>query len=139
MKKYLFSFGIIGLIGLVVGLIIYNKPHKDIKSSAADLQIEASQLLSQFEENESNANTKYLDKLIEVSGSIRETSTDEDGNINVILESENPLSGVICQLDNLTEHKNTSFKPGEKVAFKGLCTGMLIDVVLVRCVEVENK
>lgn len=139
MKKYLFSFGLIGLVGIGFGIYMYNKPHKDIKKITADFKIEANQLLAEFEENESAANTKYLDKLIEVKGIVREVSSNDEGNISVILESENPLSGVICQLDNLATHENKSFEPGEKVAFKGLCTGMLMDVVLVRCVEVENN
>jgi hypothetical protein len=46
---------------------------------------------------------------------------------------------VNCQLDELTEHKNTTFTPGDKVIFKGICTGMLMDVVMVRCVEVETN
>ena len=58
MKKYLFSFGLIGLIGLGIGLYMYNKPHKDIKSSKVDFKIEANRLFAEFEENESNANTK---------------------------------------------------------------------------------
>ena len=136
MKKILFSLGILGLIGLAIGLYVYNKPHKNIEKSAADFKIEANQLLTEFEANESEANKKYLDKLIEVTGTVREMSSDEEG-ISVILESENPLSGVICQLDNLTTHKKTSFQTGEKVTFKGLCTGMLMDVILVRCVQVN--
>jgi hypothetical protein len=139
MKKFLFSFGLIGLIGVGVGLYIYNKPHKDIKKSKPDFKIEASQLLAEFEENETEANTKYLDKLIEVEGTVREVSLDDEGNVSVILESENPLSGIICQLDDLATHEKESFDPGEKVTFKGLCTGMLMDVVLVRCVEVDNN
>ena len=45
------------------------------------------------------------------------------------------LGGVICQLDELSEHKRTEFETGETVQLKGRCTGMLMDVVLVRCVE----
>ena len=100
MKKFLFSFGLIGLLGVGFGIYMYNKPHKDIKKSTADIKIEANQLLTDFEENEAEANTTYLDKLIEVTGTVREVSKDEEGNVSVILESENPLAGVICQLDN---------------------------------------
>lgn len=138
MKKYLFSFGLLGLIAISIAMYMYNKPHKDIRSSQTDFKVEAVQLFAEFEENETNANSKYLDKLIEIKGKVRETSSDENGNVSVILESENELSGVVCQLDNLVTHKKTTFNPGEEITFKGLCTGMLMDVVMVRCVEVEN-
>jgi len=137
MKKYLFSIGLLGLIGASIALYLYNKPHKDIKTSKTDFTMEAEQLFSEFEENEAVANTKYLDKLIEVKGTVREVSSDDEGNVSVILNSENELSGVICQLDNLTSHEKTNFNPGESVAFKGICTGMLMDVVMVRCIEVK--
>lgn len=139
MKKYLVYIILLALIGGVIGIYMYNKPHKNIKSSNTDFKLEASQLFSAFEENESEANTKYLDKIIEVSGVVREMDADDEGNINVILESDNELSGVICQLDNLTKHKKSNFNPGENVVFKGICTGMLMDVVMVRCVEVEKQ
>ncbi len=139
MKKYLIYIILLGLIGAGFGFYIYNKPHKNIKNIKVDFKIEASQFLAAFEENESEANTKYLDKIIEVRGTVREVNSDEEGNISVILDSENELSGVICQLDNLTTHKRTNFNPGENVAFKGICTGMLMDVVMVRCVEVQKN
>ena len=138
MKKYLFSIGFLGLIGASIALYLYNKPHKNIKNSKTDFTMEAEQLFSEFEENEADSNTKYLDKLIEVKGIVREMNSDDEGNVNVFLKTENELSGVICQLDNLTSHEKTKFNPGESVAFKGICTGMLMDVVMVRCVEVEN-
>ncbi len=139
MKKYLFSVGLLGLIGVGIAFYLYNKPHKDIKSSKTDFTMEAEQLFSEFEENEAEANIKYLDKIIEVKGTVREMSSDEEGNVSVILNSKNDFSGVICQLDNLTTHKKTKFNPGESVVFKGICAGMLMDVVMVRCVEVEVK
>jgi uncharacterized protein HemX len=138
MKKYLSYAILLVIIGIGVGFYMYNKPHQNIKNSKADFKIEANQLFATFDENESEANTKYLDKIIEVKGTVREVSVDEEGNINVMLDSESELSGVICQLDNLTTHKKTNFSPGEKVTFKGICTGMLMDVVMVRCVEIEN-
>ena len=139
MKKYSIYLGLLGLIGVGIVYFIYNKPHQNIKKSKPDFKVEAVQLFNEFEINESDANTKYLDKLIEVNGTVRDVSTDKDGNISVILDSDNEMAGVICQLDNMTTHKKTSFDIGEKVIFKGLCTGMLMDVILVRCVEVEDN
>ena len=139
MKKYLIYILLLGLIGAVFGFYMYNKPHKNIKNSKVDFTMEANQLFAVFEENEQEANTKYLDKIIEVTGTVRSVDAAEKGNISVILESENDMSGVICQLDNLTSPKRTNFSSGEKVTFKGICTGMLMDVVMVRCVEVEKK
>ena len=60
------------------------------------------------------ANSKYLDKIIEVSGVVKESTTDENGMTSLTLESGNDMFGVICQLDNLTTHNRTNFQEGEK-------------------------
>lgn len=99
-----------------------------------DVALEASELFTAFETNEAEANEKYLDKIIKVSGTVKEVSTDDKGNISVTLESGSEMFGVVCQMDDLTKHAKTNFEPGEQITFKGVCTGMLMDVVLVRCV-----
>lgn len=139
MKKYWIYIVILVIAGLAIGFYLYNKPHQNIRNSKADFRVEASGFFTEYEENEQEANTKYLDKIVEIEGIVRSVSTDEKGTLSVMLESGNEFSGVNCQLDELTEHKNTTFNPGDKVTFKGICTGMLMDVVMVRCVEVETN
>lgn len=136
MKKLL---GIGLLLALIVGgagYFMYNKPHQNMEKAKADVVLDARELFTAFEANETEANQKYLDKVVKVSGLVKEVSTDEEGNVSVTLESGSEMFGVICQMDNLTQHDKTDFKPGEQVTFKGICTGMLMDVVLVRCVVV---
>lgn len=135
--KYLKILLPIALVCLGVGYYLYNKPHQNMESATADLQASASALLTAFEMDEASANTQYLDKVVQVSGVVRSSSRDDAGNVSVVLQTDNEMSGIICQLDELTEHARTDFKPGEQVVFKGKCTGFLMDVVLVRCVEVK--
>ena len=70
-----------------------------------------------------------------VSGTVKDVSKNEEGIVSVTLDAGQDMFGVICQLDQLTKHAREDFPIGEKVNFKGVCTGMLMDVVLVRCVE----
>ncbi|MCO6476016.1 MAG: hypothetical protein J5I94_05305 [Phaeodactylibacter sp.] len=136
MKKLLGIGLLLALVGLGVGYFMYNKPHQNMEKAEADVSLQASELFSAFESDEGSANEKYLDKVIQVTGTVKEVSTDEEGNVSLTLDSGNGLFGVICQLDNLAEHERTDFQPGEQVTLKGKCTGMLMDVVLVRCVVV---
>lgn len=138
MKKYLIFAILVGIVAAGFGFYMYNKPHKNIESSKVDFKMEAKTLFAEFEENEAAANTKYLDKIVEVSGIVKAVNS-EDGETSIMLETGNEMSGVNCSLDNLTKHKRVTFTIGEKVSFKGLCTGVLMDVVIVRCVEVEKK
>ena len=136
MKKITLLIGLLAVIGIGIGVMIYNKPHQDIQSARTDISIAASDLFATYETDEASANTKFLDKMIEVKGKVLEVKKDEEGNIGVTLDGGGMMFGVICKLDNLTEHKRTDFPVGEEVTFKGICTGVLMDVVLVRCVEI---
>lgn len=136
MKKVL-RYGLpLLLIGILAAYFIYNKPHKNMTKTEADISVSAFDLFTEFEQNEAKANEKYLEKVILVEGEIRDVSTNETGNVSLTLKSSSDMFGVICQMDDLTEHERTDFSVGETVSLKGICTGMLMDVVLVRCVEV---
>jgi hypothetical protein len=125
------------IIGGGFAYYLYNKPHKNMEQASADLSIAADQLFKAFSEDEAAANTAYLNKVVQVSGKVRSSSLDENGNPSVVLESGDELSGVVCQMDELSKDQRKEFSAGEDVTFKCMCTGMLMDVVLVRCVEVK--
>lgn len=135
--KYLPYLAVLILIGVGTGFYLWNKPHRDMEAAEADIKTSATELFAGFENDESAANDQYLDKVIQVTGQVRDYSRDDDGSLRVTLDSGNDMFGVICQMDELTEQPRESFTPGETVTMKGLCTGMLMDVVLVRCVEVK--
>ena len=136
MTKYLKFIIPVFLAAVAFGYFQYNKPHKDINKAGSDLKIEAAALFAEYSQDETTADSLYLDKIVEVSGIVKEVSPDDEGNISVTLESGEELFGVICQLDNLSEQKKIDFQIGEEVSFKGICTGMLMDVLLVRCVSI---
>ena len=58
--KYIF---LIAAIGAVSGFYMYNKPVKSTSSKKADLIILSQDLFSAYEENEIEANRKYLNKV----------------------------------------------------------------------------
>ncbi|NNE30413.1 MAG: hypothetical protein HKN16_12315 [Saprospiraceae bacterium] len=113
---------------------VWDKPHKDMGSARSDSAISANALYQAFDSDETTAQSQYLDKVVEVTGKIRSYEMNTEVQ-KVILETGDILGGVACELDDLVAPKRTSFQVGEQVTFKGLCTGKLLDVVLVRCVE----
>ncbi|WP_367388259.1 hypothetical protein [Lewinella sp. LCG006] len=136
--KNIIKYGLLlAVIGAVIGVYMWNKPHENMDHAKTDVEISAGELFKAFAENEAQANEDYLDKVIAVAGKVREVSKSPEGIVKVTLDSGDEMFGVICQLDELSDHQRTDFQPGESVTFKGKCTGMLMDVVLVRCVEVK--
>jgi hypothetical protein len=137
MKKIILAILVLGVIGIAIAYFMYNKPHSDIGSATAAFTMDAPALLAEFTKDEALANQTYIGKIIAVSGVVTETSKDDKGNVSVTLDTGDPLAGVRCNLDFVSKPKRTEFQTGEKVSFKGECSGFieLTGVVLDRCVE----
>jgi hypothetical protein len=134
MKKIFLVLALCAAIGGVTAYIMYNKGHKDIAAAAPDLQVGAEQLFKDFSTDEAGANAKYLDKVVEVSGVVKET-IQEGGSTQISLQSGDESFGVMCELDPLSQHARKEVPAGENVKLKCMCTGINLDVQLKRCVE----
>lgn len=115
--------------GGIVGYKMYTKPHRSV-AKAKTIQISATDLVSAYENNEAGANSLYLDKVLEVKGEVNEVSKNQKGETVITLKGSD-MSGLICTLEGTPA---TEVKPNSPVVIKGICTGYLTDVVLVRCV-----
>ncbi len=115
--------------GAVVGYKMYTKPHRNV-AEAKTIQISAIDLVTAYENNEAGANSLYLDKVLEVKGEVNEVSKNQKGETVITLKGTD-MSGLICTLEGTP---TSEVKPNSSVVIKGICTGFLTDVVLVRCV-----
>ncbi|MBC8047173.1 MAG: hypothetical protein H7Y00_10285 [Fimbriimonadaceae bacterium] len=137
MKKYLKI--ILPILLVVIGIVAwygyseYNRGHEDVSKQKADITINAPDLTKAFSEDEDAANALYLDKAIAVSGTIKSVDKDESGNYTIQLAGESELSNVSCQMDERHNNEAANLHTGEKITVKGTCTGVLMDVVLIRC------
>ncbi|ULQ51067.1 OB-fold putative lipoprotein [Flavihumibacter fluvii] len=120
------------LMLLIVGIFYaqYNKPSRNIADEQS-IPVTAEQLFQQFAENEQAANGLYLNKVVEVSGDVLDIKHTEQGQDVIILKSNDPMFGTSCTLDT-RYGKPEKLKPGDKATVKGVCTGYLTDVVLIR-------
>jgi tRNA_anti-like len=134
MKKILITLIVLAVIGASYGYYMYNKPLESLENKEADVTISADQLIADYEADEKTANEKYLGKVVVVSGKIAEI-TNEEGKKKVNLETSNPISAVICEME---ENKKTeNLKAGDMIKVKGMCSGYLSDVILVQSVLVK--
>lgn len=133
-KKIFIALGIAMVIGLAVGFYMYNKPLESMSSQKAEITISSADLYQAFDTDEQAANTAYLGKVIEVSGTIESISAGDDASTNILLNAGDAMGGVICRLD---ASSSAVFQEGQHVALRGECTGKLLDVELARCVLVD--
>lgn len=119
----------LGITGAYTGYKMWTKPHRNVAKAKAEV-ISTAQLAADYESDEQSSNQKYLDKILQVSGEVDDITKNQLGQTIVVVKGTD-MCGVRCTIE---DKKNTEVKPGSFVSLKGICTGYLTDVVLVRCV-----
>lgn len=125
----------IALGGILGGLYLFNKQHADLQKLKPDFVIAAADLQKAFEDNEADAAAKFVNKIIEVTGTVESVKTGEGGVTNVTIKTGSDLSAVICTLvPNADASKLVS---GNETTIRGECSGFLMDVLLNNCVIIK--
>ena len=130
MKRLILFLSSITFIGLVVGFYFYTKKPTDIRSEQADFTLTAKELIKEFDENETAASAKYIDKVLIVSGKIDDINL---SSATVFLKGESPINSVTCSFYEDEKGKLSMLKKDDDITIKGKCTGKLMDVVLNNC------
>ena len=136
-KKWTLPVIISFVIGLILALYMYNKPHPDLESQEADVQVSSTDLFQAFDADEAAANEQYLNTLIEVAGPVVEVSSLADGGYTVVLGAAEQAFGVNCAFLPADSEGVDKLATGDLITVKGLCAGMLMDVNLSRCILVS--
>ena len=131
-KKY---FIIIAIIVLIVAAWVYhlftaNRP--GLAGVNADISINAVDLYNQFQSDENTADKKYLDKVIEIKGTITDIQQ-TDTTLSIELKGADS-GGINCGVANDGHDKTLSFQKGAIITVKGRCSGFLMDVNMVDCI-----
>lgn len=131
MRKPLKIFLILAAVVILVGLVGYYKimykPHRDARDEKG-IAVTAQSIADAYVNDEKKADSLYLDKAIEVSGTVMEISKNQQGKTVVALQTSDPMAGVRC-----TMKEDAVVKQGDAVTIKGICTGYLADVTLIEC------
>ncbi len=124
MKKILVAAVVVMVAAAFIMYFVYNKPHRDVRDESG-INISAAAIFDEFVTNEAQANLRYLDKVVAVSGKVADISKNQEGRLVVVLETGDPFGGVACSMSG-----DDSFTRGDDVVIKGICKGYLADVVV---------
>ena len=97
---------------------VYHKPHRNINHEIA-VKVEANALLDAFKQNEKTASTEYTDKVLELSGTVKEASKNEAGNWVVNIENDAHTGSITVAFSALQD----SLQPFDSISYKGICAG----------------
>jgi hypothetical protein len=73
-----------------------------------------------------NGFKQFLNKAIEVTGTVSDVKKNQAGSTVVYLKSDDPIYGVNCTF----KQDPGIITKGSTITFKGICTGYLSDVVI---------
>lgn len=136
LKNIVIVIFVLLVIGAFVGYKMYNKPHVNVAETNADILTTANKIIKDFSSDETTANVKYLEKIIELKGVVSETKKEKEKGI-ITLKTNDDFGNVLCHLSEISTEKINSIKVGQNITVKGICTGYLMDVILVKC-EIIN-
>jgi hypothetical protein len=136
-KIILFAGVLVCLLAGGTGYYLFNKPRTSAAETNTDDSVTARELYSTFARDESMANKLYVNKVLEVSGTVMQI--DQNGQeVTVLLSAgKSDAGGVNCSLSSNTAADLP--KNGESIRVKGLCTGFLMDVSLVDATILTTK
>jgi len=124
----------IAAIGGIGMFYVFNKPHRNLAKEKADFTYTAHNLFAEFTKNEKQANAKFLNKAIEISGTVKEVSSKSS---LVVYSDGNTDGGVQCEMDADHHLSTDGIKVGQKIKLKGQCDGLLLEVILSKCILVQ--
>lgn len=124
------ALALLGVLGAGIGFYMYNKPVDKMKTMKVDETISAEEFFTTYEEDEMAANKRFLDKVIEVKGTVVK-SVKDDMKITIFLDTGDMLANIMCQMESQDIEIPAD---GSSVTIKGLCTGYLSDVVLIKSI-----
>ena len=79
-----------------------------------------------------------IDKIIEVRGRVYEIQKDEN-QVSLLLDaSKDGMGYVTCSMNISEQSKINSLSIGGNAKVKGICTGYLMDVVLNKCIIINQ-
>ncbi|MBK8506599.1 MAG: hypothetical protein IPL46_33035 [Saprospiraceae bacterium] len=134
MKRIIVSFLVLSIaVGAAVYYYTQRDSRNDIKYQKAEAEITASVLYAIYSEDEDLADSRYLGKVITVSGQI--VSVDqEDEKITISLDTDDPLNAVVCEMNTKIQADFSDIREGHEISIKGECSGKLMDIILVNCI-----
>lgn len=110
----------------------FNRTYSPTEKLKAVYSYDATDLVEEFEMDESTANSKLNDQVIAVKGSISKIEI-TDSTQTLTLGGSLFSGAVLCQFAAGYETEQSKLKEGDTVIVKGICTGLLMDVILIRC------
>lgn len=144
-RNILLSLLALGIIAGIYGYSEYTRTNADLSGAKADIVVSATQLFTEYTQNESAANAKYFNKVTNIRGVLKSIDKDHSGTVTLTLNSGDSLSNISCQLDARHIGDSDHIHTGDTITITGTCSGkgesimgIPADILFTRC-TLEKK
>ncbi|MEO1013152.1 MAG: hypothetical protein AAFX53_17795 [Bacteroidota bacterium] len=109
----------------------------DIATSKTDIRISSEKLVWSFLADENKAQAVFVEKTVEVEGTVKKINTKND-RYTLFLQGSEENTYVMC--DMLPNQMKTlrELQRGQTVRLKGICKGFLMDAIFLNCIVLED-
>ena len=128
-KRILIAILVLAVIAATAYWIVATDKFSDTKDRKAAYTVSALDFINEFQKNDSVANAKYADKIVEVNGRVSEIeAADTTLNIKFIDKVTGSYAIFAFQQQHVAEAK--TIKVGDSVSIKGSCSGSIYSEIL---------
>lgn len=108
-------------------------------AAAPALKLEVKALLKDYKENEVAADTKYKDKIVEITGTVDQIKKDVFDHIYVTVGTGAPfeIPTAQCFFDDSATAQAAALKKGQKITIRGRVDGLMMNVLIKDSVFVK--
>lgn len=132
-KKHSYFFISILILVIILCSLDLIFSNKEINSETKpSVSILSKELMNQYIKDEKKADSLYTDKVIEVTGTLKNISF-LNKKITIILNSYVEDTNFICELNDSEKNKIVNLDKDNTITIKGICKGFLKDIVLLNC------
>ena len=132
-RKLFFTVAVLCLLIIAVSAFYwYQKPRASLTNVKPAYSLNAKELYAAFQQDEKKANQQFLEKVIEVTGTVDNVQA-TDSTVSLLLSGDG-MGGINCSMRKSANDPETIPTKGSAVKVKGRCVGFLMDVNLVDAV-----
>jgi len=113
--------------------VSYYDREVDVRKVKTEMRINTDEFLKDFGHNSDDSFKQYIEKAIEIEGTIHKMTFKKD--IYTLLLQGNELDTfVICEMQHGQDEVLSQLQEGDEVKVKGILKGFLKDAILLNCI-----
>lgn len=121
-KRVLIIAAVILVAGVGFVWYLFSEKHEDTAKVKAEYSIPAAQLINEFRTNLADANNRYTEKIVAVTGRVTEIES-ADTTVNVKMTDTTSGSYIIFAFQSQDMNTVKQMKAGDSISLKGSCSG----------------